>query len=293
MDWVKIYKEELIIRLLGLEEVKNAFPERRFINLIKPQLDIIFPKEFSKKSKIMDIRESIRRWMIIANLKSFSLIKILDQIPKELSESAEICSKYSDIPIGPLDSETVRQMTHEKLKKWREGNIALFYTGVSITNLLGIFVSELFFTIEAMCRAICIGSCLNFAVKSILPDITIQHNEIFKTLKWLADNEKNSVNCKLCPINNECNINAYSKIAEIYELFYHMRAIKDYRAEFYFNTEFKEFLLNEYMIQSFKAACIIDNIMNKLFLNYLTSPLSLAAQKRRNIKDLIKIKKKL
>lgn len=266
-NWVEIYRQELTDRLSALEEIKDAFPKRRFVRVIKPQLD------FLEKSNV-NVREPIRRWMLISHSKFYSLLKILSQLPKELSEAEEIGKKYSGVPIGPLDPEIFKQMSKTEIQRWHEGNIILNYTTTSIQNFLGIFVSELFFTIEAMCRAICTGSCLYFAVKSVSPEITIQHNEIFKTLRRL-DNEKNNVSCKLCSLKNKCSIYGYSKIADVYELFYHIRAVKDYRLEFYFTKKLLKFLFGEYVRKGFQATYIIDTIMNRLFLGYLESPLSL------------------
>jgi hypothetical protein len=210
-------------------------------------------------------------------------------MPKELLELENIQKEYSDIPIGPQDEETINQMTEEEIRRWHEGNIALAYAGISLTNLYGVFVSELFFTIEAMLRAVCIGSCLGFAIKSIDPKITIQHDEIFKTLRRLG-NEKNSIYCKLCPITEKkCSFEDFSKLADLYELFYHIRAIKDYRKEFYFKEGLQEFLI-DYMKKSFEAACVIDEIMAKLFQDYLGFPLTLKEEKEKIIEIISAIK---
>ncbi len=64
-----------------------------------------------------------------------------------------------------------------------DGNIAISFTATSQINLFSLFVSELFFSAEAYCRAICIGTCLEFAHKALTPTITAQHDEVYKTLK--------------------------------------------------------------------------------------------------------------
>ena len=82
----------------------------------------------------------------------------------------------------------------------------------------------------------------------------------------------------------------YSKIASIYEVFYHLRVIKDYRLEFYFEEQLTNFLLNEYIAKGFEVTSIFDKVMDRLFHNYLRSPISVADQKEKIFKILEELK---
>ena len=258
------------------------FPSERFNTSIKPLLEKALENELSESPEKVNIRESIQRWMLISHNKSALLIKLLDLIPKELSESNKIFTHFKDVPIGPQDSDVVEQMNEIERERWHEGNIAISFAGLSINNIVGLFVSELFFTIEAMCRVICIGSCLEFAIKTVLPTTIIQHDEVYKTLKRLGLDSNSKVTCKLCRANQDCSgFDSYSKLASFYELLYHLRVIKDYRLEFYFEKNLTDFLLGEYLTKGFEITSIFDKIMDRLFHSYLRFPVSVADQKEK------------
>lgn len=213
-NWVDIYRNELIERTSNLSEID--FPSERFSDLIKPYLKKALKKELSESPDIVNIRETIQRWMTISHNKSSLLIKLLDLVPEELNKSNEIISHFKDVPIGPQNADIVEQMSEIERVRWHEGNIATFFAVLSINNIVGLFISELFYTIEAMCRVICIGSCLEFAVKSVLPTTIIQHDEVYKTLKRLGLDSNFKVVCKICPASQECSgIDSYSKLASI------------------------------------------------------------------------------
>ncbi len=290
-DWVKICRDELAQRLSGL--IETDFPEGYFARSIKPQLDRALQQELTLDgTSIVDIRGTIQRWILISNFKAQLLIRLSSLIPNEFSVYNEIMEKYSGVPLGPQDSEVIDKMTEDELKWWHYGNIAIFFTSSSVTNILGLFVSELFFTLEAMARALCIASCLAFSIKSVLPMVTIQHDEIYKTLKRLGSKDRDKVTCRLCPIAESCICSqSYNQIALIYELFYHLRVIKDYRLDFYFEPELIPFLMADYIPQGFEVICTIDKVIHRVFLNYMVSPLSIADHKEKiyNIFNKIKI----
>ena len=95
----------------------------------------------------------------------------------------------------------------------------------------------------------------------------------------LAGEDGDNVTCKMCPIIEECGIESYLSIAQVYELFYHIRAIKDYRMEFYFNADLLSFLVNEYLDKGFQALCIMDEVSDRLLKDYLINPLPLSVLK--------------
>lgn len=288
-DWVNIYKQELSERCSDLNAM--GFPEKYFVNAIKPHLEKALQDEISNDSKKDELRKIIQRWMLVSEFKSQSLIRLLLLIPDELSLSNRVKKKYRAVPIGPQDSDVVDQMTPEELQNWHEGSLAIFFAGTSISNLLGLFVSELFFTFEAMARVLCIGICLEFAIKSILPSIIIQHDEIHKTLRRIGNESKQKVSCKMCSLQEICFRSlSYQKISQIYELFYHLRAIKDYRLEFYFEPELTTFLIKDYMPQGFAIACVADEAIDRIFSGYMKSPLLLKDYKDKIHSILSKIR---
>ena len=95
----------------------------------------------------------------------------------------------------------------------------------------------------------------------------------------LAGEGGDNVACKMCPISEECGIESYLSKAQSYELFYHIRAIKDYRMEFYFNRDLISFLVNEYLDKGFQALCIMDEVSDRLLKDYLINPLPISVLK--------------
>ena len=97
------------------------------------------------------------------------------------------------------------------------------YASYNNKNLLGLFCSELFFAVEAACRVICIGTCLDFAIKSLLSNIIIQHDEVYQTLKRIGHEDSEKVSCITCSNKASCKkIPPMTDIASFYELCYHI-----------------------------------------------------------------------
>ena len=95
----------------------------------------------------------------------------------------------------------------------------------------------------------------------------------------LAGEGGDNVTSKMCPINEKCGIGSYLSIAQVYELLYHIRAIKDYRMEFYFNADLLSFLVNEYINKGFQALCVVDEVSDRLLKEHLINPLPLSVLK--------------
>ena len=273
-EWVQIYRTHLDYNYSNLHV--NEFPENTFMNLIKPQLIITLKNDFENALVESKIRKSLQKWTLLAGFKSYYLIRLKQLIAAEILEHKEIQKKFSDIPRGPTSASTIDKMSPENQLRWHIGNILITYKESSVTNLLGNFVSEQFFTLEAFCRSISIGSCLEFALKSILPNVVIQHDEIHKTLKKLGTQKNDRISCKMCPINEKCVRNkAYSNLADIYALYYHLRVIKDYKIDYLRDSKFENFLLEDFLNKSFKITCEIEKIENKIYSDYWFSPFSL------------------
>ncbi len=226
------------------------------------------------------IRPSIQKWSLIGDMKAYYLIRLREQMPSQLFELGTVIGEYHDVPIGPTDTEVVQRMTEKELERWHRGNVMVYYTNISLFNLFGIFVSELFFALEAMCRAICSCACLQYAIEAADSNVIIQHQQVHKTLKMLAQGGGQGVNCKLCSIRQECRISACLSIAAVYELFYHIRVIKDYRLEFYYNNDWLPFMTNEYVDKGFQALCTVSEIQSRLMKGYLENPLPVSTLER-------------
>jgi hypothetical protein len=287
-NWVEIYKNELHTRMKGLNITK--FPQCNYAKNINFYLEEGLDTDISHDIKGF-IRSYIASWMQISHLKSYSVIKSSCLIKDQLEDSLKILQEYEDIPIGPQGKRIIKETDGSKVTKYFNGNLMIFYSEASISNTLGLFVSELFFAIEAMLRVICIGSCLEFAIKSILPHIVIQHDEIHKTLKRLGKNESEKVTCRLCVLKHKCiRKNQYLILASLYELFYHLRVIKDYRREFYFNDLLSDFIITEYISKGMNILFKLDNIVKRIFSDYMTTPYSLSDHKKRILKLSAQIK---
>lgn len=273
-DWVKIYKNELENRIHLL--LASHLPERYFKDSILSVLKKNISTANISNSKWY-IRDRVAKRMQICHLKAFSLFKITQLIQEQLESSLDIYKKYESVPIGYQDSITIKAMSETEIKNWREGSRQIFFCEASISNVMGIFVSELFFTLESMLRVICIGSCIEFALKSILPNNVIQHDEIHKTLKRIGNPNTNKIACKLCVLKEKCeNHFKYSPLALIYELVYHIRAIRDYKREFYFNDNLTDFIVTNYVGKGLDIIFYFDLEISKLYKDYLIFPYTLS-----------------
>lgn len=172
-NWANSYCDEFQKRLNDLKSC--SFPEEYFNKFIINPLKNSYENE--------KIRSVIQKWMLIADYKAQTLIMISSLIPEQIGKFKKIRKKYKKIPLGPQESSIVGKMSKQAMQAWHDGNIAISFTATSQINLFSLFVSELFFSAEAYCRAICIGTCLEFAHKALTPTITAQHDEVYKTLK--------------------------------------------------------------------------------------------------------------
>ncbi len=69
----------------------------------------------------------------------------------------------------------------------------------------------------------------------------------------LAGEGGDNVACKMCPVIEDCGIESYLSIAQVYKLFYHIRANKGYRMDFSTSMlTYYYFCCNEYITRVFK-----------------------------------------
>lgn len=267
--WVDIYNVELNERLANAKN--NSFPEKYFIHTIKPLLD-----QFVGDRQNTNIRKIIQKWMMIYLYKARAILRI-QYIEKEDKKKYEIIqTKYAGIPIGPLGEDEIEAMTIEERKRWHEGNIANEYAWNNHQNILGLFCSEMFFTVEAACRVICIGACLDFSIKSLFSNMVIQHDEVYKTLKRIGQLNTEKVTCITCANKDKCTgLPQITDIVSLYEICYHLRVIKDYKIEFYWHRPFEEFVKNNYLKKGIDILFIFEEVIRAIFSNYLRYPRTL------------------
>lgn len=267
-NWQDNYREEFLSRLGDLNKHKEKFSDSYFINKIHPLL----LEKFSDDA----IREQITKSINITFGKSMLLIKMISDIPKLIAEATNQIKKYGDAPVGPLPNQVVEQMDEKEKESWKEATLVLMNSPISLQYYIGVFVSELFFAYESMCRTINIASCYVYALKALDNKSIIQHGEIHKTLKRLTGKKGDNLFCTMCPINHNCKNKYYSKLAAMYEVLYHLRGIKDYRNEFLDICHDSDFFNIIIPVFGIKAIEYADDIMNFLLKGYIVNPISIS-----------------
>jgi len=268
-NWVEVYRQELKERIEKIDV--KAIPREYFSKEIRPLLET-----FVGDRPEVDIRRIVQKWMLIFTYKAWAVLRIYDLIPRDKAIHDAIYTKYRNIPSIPLDSVAYERMSDQEKKQWHEGHLARSYSNYNYRNVLGLFCSELFFAVEAACRVICIGTCLDFSIKSLLSNIVIQHDEVFKTLKRIGSERADNVSCITCASKQKCHeIPSVTDTAAMYELCYHIRVIKDYKLEFYWEETFKNFVENDYVANGVELLSSFESILESLFSGFLESPFSI------------------
>jgi hypothetical protein len=268
-NWVDVYRTESEDRLKKINE--TLIPKQYFLKEIKPLLE-----SFVGDRPDVDIRKLVQKWMLLFTMKAWGVIRIQDVISNDKSKYEQLYSKYGSTPSGPLDSEAIKKMSKQDIEQWQEASLVRAYSRYNYKNVLGLFCSELFFAVEAACRVICIGTCLDFAIKSLLANVVIQHDEVFKTLKRIGSEQTENVSCITCVSKQKCHeIPSVNNISALYELCYHIRAIKDYKLEFYWEESFEEFLEAHYLTRGVELLTCFESILDSLFSGFLMFPFKL------------------
>ena len=235
----------------------------------------------------LDYRGEFQRWMLIASYKNKSLLKAFHDLDSNLRLHDLAQSKYAGIELGPIPEDMAKSLSEKDLDTIRDANVILGYTTVSILNTCGQFVSEMFFSFESMCRVICMSSCLEIFLKTITPNISLQHQDISKALNRLSKPERDRVLCKMCKADIFCKCYpVFQYLADFYSLLYHMRVIRDYRKEYYMAEGLASNLINKYLSVGFRAVCKADKIMEKSIGNRMRSPISISDEKE-NIENIL------
>ncbi|MDL1969486.1 MAG: hypothetical protein LWW94_00660 [Candidatus Desulfofervidaceae bacterium] len=230
--------------------------------------------------RYLDYRSEFQRWMLIAYYKNKGLLKAFHDLDNDLKLHDMAKSKYDGIELGPIPEDIAQNLNEKDLDTIRKANIILGYTKISILNTCGHFISELFFSFEAMCRVICMSSCLEIFLKTITPNISLQHQDISKALNRLSNPERDRVLCKMCKADSVCkSYPVFRYLADFYLLLYHMRIIRDYRKEYFLTEGLANRLINTFLLYGFRAVCKAEKIMGKSIGNRMRFPLSLSEEK--------------
>jgi len=253
---------------------ENNFPDKHFKQLIEPELISILKKNGKSKKVIQKvIRESIRRWALLSQTKAQFLIRLHQLIPEELLTARKINSYYKDVPHGCVKSKKAKNMTIEDIQRWHEGNLLMAFKNSSYINLVGVLFSEQFFAVETMCRMILIGSCIEFSLKSIDEKTTIQHKEIYQSLRRMGDLDNDKLVCKICSFKKHCRkCEDYLILAQVYELYYHLRVIKDYKKDFWSSPLISSLFTKDNLNHMFGIVMKVEQIEDRINNGYWLSP---------------------
>jgi hypothetical protein len=185
---------------------------------------------------------------------------------------------YGNIPfICPSSKKHFKEEIPPELRlQLRNGNLMIQYQISSYMNMIGVLLSEQFFAVETMCRMILIGSCVEFALKSVNVNTVIQHKEIHLALKRMGNKNDEKLTCKLCAFRKDCKKSEdFLILAQIYELFYHLRVIKDYRQEFWDAEFFVQIFKDGNLRHMLNLVMAVEQIQNKIDSDYWTIPFSI------------------
>lgn len=182
--------------------------------------------------------------------------------------------KYAGIPLGPIDEDLVNSMDASNRARLRDANVTISHFSSTINGLLVAWVSSSFLSLEYICRAICYCTCYQFLLASLQRPSVVQHQQVYKTLHHLAAKEKRSDACINCPILSKCQLQALDPIIGLYEVFYHLRVICDYKGMIFSKPDIQTFIRNEFVPKSLEALILADQSMEVFSAGYLRSPLS-------------------
>ncbi len=262
---------------------ENNFPDKHFQQQIEPELVSILKKNGKSKKCIQkEIRETNRRWGFLALTKSQFLIRLNHLIPEELDSAKWVNTYCHDVPFGCVTKDATDKLTPEQIQRWSDGNLLMYHKNSSYINLTGVLLSENFFVIETLCRTILFGSCLEFALKSLDEKTTVQHKEIYQSLKRMGDANSDKIICKLCSFNKRCKKCAdFLILAQVYELFYHLRVIKDYKMEFWDMELFSPLFSQKNLEYMFNIVIKVQQIDTRIYNGYWRSPFHLYKDNQR------------
>jgi hypothetical protein len=241
--------------------------------------------------RYLDYRSDFQRWMLIAHYKNKSLLKAFHDLDNNLESYNSAKDKYAGVKLGPIPQDVAQNLSEKELSTIRDANIILSYTAISILNTCGHFISEIFFSFESMCRVICMASCLEIFLKTVTPNVSIQHQDISKALNRLSNPERDRVLCKMCKADSCCkSSDIFKYLSDFYMLLYHMRVIRDYHKEYYMAKDLAAKLIDQFLIDGFKAICKTEKLMEKTIGNRMVSPLPISDEKEKVTNILLKLK---
>lgn len=227
----------------------------------------------------VNIRSTVQRWMLLFHYKSLSAFRVLKLLEQDTALYSSVQKKYLGVDPGPRTKEEADKLSPEEKQQVHEATIAGSFCYYNYISELGLLLSELFFSVESAFRCVCIGSCLEYSIKAVQGRTTIQHDEVFKTLRVLSSGTRDNLKCITCKIRRTCTPNPdFQKLSDLYELLYHLRVVKDYRLELYWEAPFKLLLENELVprVRSILTKC--DEIVDSIFSDYLGGPISLSQE---------------
>lgn len=270
-NWIDFYDEKINYCLNNLNP--SEFPESFLKTVIEPHLINILSKETNDNIHQL-IFATAQNWGLQSTFKSEFLIRLLQIIPNELKALSDLEQRYKNVPIGSISDEIFKDKSNTERKTWFDVSNLIMHRKTCSCHFTSLFFSESFFVFEAFLRTIAMSSCLEFALKTIIPNTVIQHKEIYQVInRKCQTNDNNKIACLICPMANKCSENhAYRHLNEAYLLLYHLRVIKDYKLNYHDSEVLSKIANRNFIERIFKIICITEEIQIQLFKNFWNFP---------------------
>lgn len=270
LEHIAIYQSTLGLHLDNLKQSEM----RSFESYFRDNILFALGQDQNVHFRRREIREKIRKWMYMSIMKFDLLLALPEMISIFEGRHQASLQKYAGIPLGPIEEDVVNSMDASNRAQLRDANVTISHFSATIHGLLITWVSSSFLSLEYICRAICYCTCYQFLLASLQKPSVVQHQQVYKTLRRLAAKEKRSEACVNCPIISKCQLHILDPIIGLYEVFYHLRVICDYKGLIFSNPNIQTFIRNEFVPKSLEALILADQSMEVFSAGYLRSPLS-------------------
>lgn len=269
-DYVDLYRTTMRSHLAALKQVDSSPFASYFTNHVLSELSHSSQPAFERG----EIREKIRKWMYLSTVK-FDLLLALPEFIALVEKRCEAASHiYEGLPLGPVDADVLKDITEDGWDRLFEANQAIGHLNSAKAGLLVAWISSSFLSLEYICRTICYCACYGLLYESLRFSSTIQHQQIYKVLRRLETSNKQSDACSGCPLVHQCQFSAMTPLIGLYEIFYHLRVIGDYKDHVMARPHVQALIRNDFVPLSLETLLLAEEFMEVLSSGYLKSPLS-------------------
>jgi hypothetical protein len=269
-DYAEVYRTTMRSHLAAFRQVDSRSFASYFTNHVLSEL--------SHSSKPAcergEIREKIRKWMYLSTMK-FDLLLALPEFITLVEKRCEAASHiYEGLPLGPVDEDSLEAVAEDGRKRLSEANQAIGHLNSTKAGLLVTWISSSFLSLEYICRTICYCACYGLLSESLRSPSTIQHQQVYKVLRRLETSNKQSDSCSGCPLLHQCQFSILTPLIGLYEVFYHLRVIGDYKDLVMARPDVQALIRNDFVPLSLETLLLAEEFMEVLSSGYLRSPLS-------------------